>query len=186
MAIDQLLINQLKNKDEKALSMLYDKYSSAIYGVIIRILKNEEQAQDVLQDTFLTVWNKGYLYDSEKGRFYTWIYRIARNKSLNSLRKNKKLIQTEDLSVYTNISSVEDSLPESFTELKGAMSKLDSHHRKAIELVYFNGFTHNDAHKEMDIPLGTFKSYVRQALKKLQASYAKTVPFLYMLIDIMR
>ena len=98
---DQLLIKNLQNKDEHALSKLYDKYSPAIYGVIIRMCKNEAQAQNLLQDTFMTVWEKSHQYNPEKGKFYTWAYRIAKNKVLNFLRKSNQLIQNEDLSVYS-------------------------------------------------------------------------------------
>jgi RNA polymerase sigma-70 factor (ECF subfamily) len=66
---DNALIDQLKNKDERALSLLYDKYSGAIYSVILKMIKDEGKAQNILQDTFMTVWNKAESYNSEKGRF---------------------------------------------------------------------------------------------------------------------
>ncbi len=176
MNSDELLIEALKAKKEQALSNLYDKYAGAIYGVIIRICKNEAAAQDILQDTFLTVWNKSHQYNAEKGQFYTWVYRIARNKALNSLRKSKNLIQTEDLSVYTNKIEDEDK-PQTDFQLKGAINKLETHHQRAIELVYFEGLTHQEAHKEMNVPLGTFKSYVRQALLKLRDTYGNALVF---------
>ena len=71
MRNDELLITNLKNKDEVALSELYDAYAPAIYGVIIRMCKDEQQAQNILQDTFLTIWEKAHQYNPEKGRFYT-------------------------------------------------------------------------------------------------------------------
>jgi RNA polymerase sigma-70 factor (ECF subfamily) len=91
---------------------------------------------------------------------------------LNVLRKTDPLIQTDDFSVYEN---KEDaiSIDAEYLELKGAITKLAEHHKQAIELVYFKGMTHREAHKVMDVPLGTFKSYVRQALKQLRESYAK-------------
>ena len=162
------LIKNLKNKDATALSALYDKYSGAIYGVIIRMCKDEGQAQNILQDTFLKVWEKANQYNPDKGRFYTWLYRIARNTTLNALRKDKDLIQNTDLSVYENEAEAVES---DFEGLNGSIKKLESHHQRAIELVYFKGYTHREAHKLMDVPLGTFKSYVRQALKQLRENY---------------
>ena len=165
---DSDLISRLQNQDAQALSILYDNYSAAIYGVILRMCKDEDTSKNLLQDTFMKVWEKSQQYDPEKGRFYTWIYRIARNNVLNALRKENKLIQTSDLSVYEN-RSTEESLD--FEQLNGSIQKLDPHHRKAIELVYFKGLTHREAHAVMDVPLGTFKSYVRQALKRIKEQY---------------
>lgn len=182
MQNDTTLIQQLKNKDERALSSLYDKYSGAIYSVILKMIKDEGKAQNLLQDTFMTVWEKAENYDASKGRFYTWVYRIAKNKTLNVMRKNDPLIQTDDFSVHTN---KEDaiSIDAEYLELNGAVTQLDAHHKEAIELVYFKGLTHREAHLEMDVPLGTFKSYVRQALKQLRTTYAKAISVLLLILN---
>ena len=182
---ETLFIDQLKNRDETALSKLYDKYSGAIYGVIIRMCRNEEIAQEILQETFLKAWDKSHLYDASKGKFYTWLYRIARNTTLNFLRKEEKLIQTEDLSVYKDEEEGVEEHSALHTELKGALAKLDAHHQKALKLVYFNGLTHKEAHEEMDVPLGTFKSYVRQAVEKLRVVYAKELLLLICIIELL-
>ena len=98
MQNDNRLIQQLQNKDEHALSLLYDKYSGAIYSVILKMIKDEGKAQNLLQDTFMTVWEKAANYDASKGRFYTWVYRIARNKVSSKpmilvyILKKKKLL----------------------------------------------------------------------------------------------
>ncbi len=184
MQDDNTLIQQLKEQDEQALSLLYDKYSGAIYSVIIKMTRDEVISQDLLQDTFMTVWNKSYQYDPNKGRFYTWIYRIAKNKVLNYLRKTDKVIQTDDLSVYTDREDDVNLDPE-FLQLNGAVAKLEDHHKEAIELVYFKGLTHREAHEVMDVPLGTFKSYIRQALKLLRQSYSKTLSLIIIGINAM-
>lgn len=171
------LIKQLQQRNEQALAALYDKYSAALYGVILRICKDEAQAQDLLQETFIKIWQKSISYDPEKGKFYTWAYRIARNLTLNSLRKESKLIQTEDLSVYKD-RSVEEGTGIDLTKLNGNIGKLETHHQKALQLVYFNGLTHREAHEVMEVPLGTFKSYVRQALEKLRDSYGTISVFI--------
>lgn len=183
MKNDTLFIERFQNRDEVALSKLYDKYSGAIYGVIIRMCRDEEAAQEILQETFMKAWDKSHLYDASKGKFYTWLYRIARNTTLNFLRKEDKLIQLEDLSVYKD-EGVEEE-PELHTALKGALSKLDAHHQKALRLVYFNGLTHKEAHEEMGVPLGTFKSYVRQALEKLRVVYGKELLVLICIIELL-
>jgi RNA polymerase sigma factor (sigma-70 family) len=182
MQNDNTLIQQLKNKDERALSLLYDKYSGAIYSVILKMIRDEGKAQNLLQDTFITVWYKAESYDTNKGRFYTWVYRIAKNKTLNVLRKSDLLIQTDDFSVYD---TKEDaiSIDSEYLELNGAVTTLEAHHKEAIELVYFKGLTHKEAHQEMDVPLGTFKSYIRQALKQLRETYAKTLSLILLILN---
>lgn len=171
---EQILLSQWQKGNPKALAVLYDRYSGALYGVILRICKNEMMAQDVLQETFITIWKKSYSFDPQKGRFYTWAYRIARNMALNSVRKEKDLIQNDDLSVHTN---KEDTQPKilDIHILNGALGTLEPHHQQALNLVYFQGLTHREAHEAMDVPLGTFKSYVQQALKQLREIY-KTAP----------
>jgi len=180
---DITLIERLKNGDNAALAPLYDNYAPAIYGIIIRICKEEHLAKTVLQETFITIWKKIDSYDSKKGRFYTWAYRIAKHKSLNQLRKTEKLIRTEDLSVYD---IKEGDQPKRIDSLKlnGYINLLEEHHKKAIEYVYFNGLTHREAHEEMGVPLGTFKSYVRQALHQLRKSYLKIASYIMVLMQV--
>lgn len=170
MSEEKSLISKLQEGNSRVLSKLYDDYAGALYGVIIRICKNESQAQDVLQETFVKIWENANKYDPGKGKFYTWAYRIARNTSLNALRNPSPLIQSDDLSVYSNKAEQEEE-KINLQELKGSLKQLDAHHQKALELIYFQGLTHREAHKEMDVPLGTFKSYVQQALKKLRDAY---------------
>ena len=169
MKDDLTLLKALKEGDKEALSSLYDKYSPALFGVIIRICRKKDLAEDILQETFLKIWEKSDAYDPEKGKFYTWAYRIARNKAINALRNRGYLIQNEDLSVYKERADDEKEEFE-FEKLDGSLSKLEGHHQKAIQLIYYQGLTHREAHKVMDVPLGTFKSYVRQALKELRLS----------------
>ncbi len=181
----QNLIHQLKEKQQDAFSKIYDLYAGAIYGVILKICRSEELSQEVLQDTFLAVWNKADTYNEEKASFYTWIYRIARNKSLNALRSSEKhVIQNEDLGVYK--AEEESKTEEDLIEIKGSLHHLKPHHKKAIELVFFRGYTHREAYKEMDVPLGTFKSYIRQALKQLKENYVKVMGILLTLIHVLK
>lgn len=163
---DTLYIEQLLNGDERALYLLYNKYSGALYGVILRMCGDEDIAQDLLQESFIKIWKNIGGYDSKKGKFYTWAYRIAKNTTLNSLRKSTPLIQTDDLSVYESKNPETDI--KDYSDLNGLLAELEPQHQKAINLVYFKGLTHQEAHKEMNVPLGSFKSYIRQALLKLR------------------
>lgn len=184
MQEESQLISKVQQGDERAFALLYDKYSGALYNVILRMTRNEAQAQDLLQETFVSIWDKAKQYDSDRGRFYTWAYRIARHKVLNYLRSTKKLIQNEELGVYIDDTEEVDH-GSSLKELKGALKQLETHHQKAIELVYFNGLTHQEAYKIMKVPLGTFKSYVQQAMRELRKHY-KSMLFLLTLLIMMK
>ena len=141
----------------------------------------KRQAQEVLQETFLTIWKKADQYDASKGKPFTWMYRIARNNALNAIRSRKDFIQNEDLSVYSNVGEDGNKEIDTF-QLNGRLRSLEEHHQRAIELVYFNGLTHREAHEEMGVPLGTFKSYVQQALRQLRTLY-KDELFLFLSIS---
>lgn len=182
MSQHQHLIKSLQAGDKRALSELYDNYSGALYGVIVRICNDETVAQDILQETFLKIWKNANSYDPSKGRFYTWAYRIARNTALNFKRKESHLIQNEDLSVHSNKEQEETNDIDVF-KLNGFVQKLDAHHQEAIKLVYFQGLTHREAHEEMNVPLGTFKSYIKQALRNLKENYITVI--MAMIIRIM-
>jgi RNA polymerase sigma-70 factor (ECF subfamily) len=183
MKDDLTLLKALSEGDQNALSVLYDKYSGALFGVIIRICRINHLAEDVLQETFIKIWENAGSYDPDKGRFYTWAYRIARNTSLNALRDRGYLIQSEDLSVYKEKVDEEEDVPFDYARLDGSMSKLEKHHQKALELVYFQGLSHREAHKVMKVPLGTFKSYIRQALRDLRLGLEDTRTLLTILIS---
>lgn len=185
MQQNQNLIDQLKEQKQDAFAKIYDLYSGAIYGVILKICRSEVLAQEVLQDTFLTVWNKSQSYDEAKASFYTWVYRIARNKSLNAIRNSdQKVIQNENSGVYTTEEEVHDD--DQLIKIKGSLNDLKPHHKKAIELVFFRGYTHREAYQEMDVPLGTFKSYIRQALKQLKENYVKETLIFLTLIHVLK
>ena len=180
---DNDLLARLGNGDKQALYIIYDRYAPALYGVILRMCRNRMQAEDLLQESFVKIWQNAHRYDSSKGRFYTWAYRIVKNTTLNALRKPLPLIQNDDLSVHTNKEEVTTTIDH--TELNGALKKLEPHHQKAIELVYFRGYTHKEAHEEMNVPLGTFKSYVRQALKQLRESYGTELVIIWSILHIL-
>ncbi|MBO0342704.1 MAG: RNA polymerase sigma factor [Bacteroidota bacterium] len=180
---DNEAITRLMSGDNDALFQLYDKYSGALYGVILRMCRDQTKAEDLLQETFIKIWRSIDSYDSSKGRFYTWAYRIARNTTLNSMRSKEKLIQTDDFRVYDSKETNEE-VPD-YTELKGSIKTLEPHHQEAITLVYYRGYTHKQAHKAMGVPLGTFKSYVRQALKQLRKTYTKKLVYIWIFLELM-
>ena len=161
----------LQQRSEKAFNYLYDNYSGALYGIIHSIIANTETANDILQDVFLNIWKKIESYDPSKGRLFTWMLNVARNAAIDKLRskdfkdglKNQPLSEIVDISVGTainpNISDV---------GLRKVISRLKEEQRVLIDLSYFQGFTHEEIAKAMNIPLGTVKTRIRSALIQLR------------------
>jgi RNA polymerase sigma-70 factor (ECF subfamily) len=164
------LVEKLKSQDTEAFSLLYDNYSSALYGLICTIVKDDEAAQDILQDVFVKIWGNISSYKREKGTLFTWMLNIARNTSIDTLRsKNKKYeIRTLESDVYMVDANHNTTINTDALGVKQAVAKLKLEHKEMIDLVYFGGYTQDEISKEMNMPLGTVKTRVRAALIELR------------------
>jgi RNA polymerase sigma factor (sigma-70 family) len=162
----------LLRKDSEVFAYLYDNYSQAIYGTIYRIIKNEAVASEVLQDVFLKVWNKSASFDLAKGRLFTWMINIARNASLDKLRSKeiKKDLKTESVDEYVsnNTEDLSNKVIEEHIGIDQWLNKLDDSHRSIFELVYYQGYTHAEVSEELNVPLGTVKTRIRNGLITLR------------------
>ena len=162
----------LKRRDNLAFSTLYDNYAGALYSIIKQIVTdNAELANDVLQEVFINIYRKIDTYDQTKGRLFTWMLNIARNASIDMLRsksyQNSQKNQEFPDNVYkgTNQST---QLNVDNIGLKKVLEKLKPEHRVLMELAYFKGFTHEEIAEMMNIPLGTVKTRIRNALLQLR------------------
>ncbi|MBX9853177.1 MAG: sigma-70 family RNA polymerase sigma factor [Cytophagaceae bacterium] len=166
------LISLLKKKDQRGIEYLYDNYSSALYGVILRIVKSEAIAEEVLQDSFVKIWEKIDMYDESKGRLYTWILNLTRNLALDKLRSKdfKKQNKTDDISSFVSIKDSTDINPE-FIGVKEVLNLLSPEQKQLIDLMYFKGYSQSEIAEEFGIPLGTIKTRVRAAMTKLRGLF---------------
>lgn len=162
------LLELLRRQDRKAFNYLYDNYSDALYGVILKVVRTEETAQDLLQEIFVKIWKNIAQYDASKGRLFTWMLNIARNTSIDYLRVNRLEIQDIDTAVYTveQGQSIYEEINNN--ELKEVVSQLKPEQQTLIEMVYWGGYTHEEAAQRLDMPLGTVKTRVRSALRDLR------------------
>ncbi|MBS1556338.1 MAG: sigma-70 family RNA polymerase sigma factor [Bacteroidetes bacterium] len=163
----------MKNKEQSALDYLYDHYSGAIYGVVFRILKDEETAEEVLQDVFLKIWDKIDSYDSGKGKLFTWMLNIARNQAIDRTRsrESSQRKKTDDIDYLVNkIDSQENShLSVDAIGLKEVLLKLPEDQRFIVNQLYLQGYTQSEVAEEFDIPLGTVKTRLRLAMNELRS-----------------
>jgi len=165
------LIALLKQRDERAFSYLYDNYSGALYSIITQILENAELANDVLQEVFINVWRKIDTYDPAKGRLYTWLLNISRNASIDQLRSKNYQNSQKNQSIPENVDGLAGSSMQMSVDsigLKKMLEKLKMEQRVLIELAYFKGYTHEEIAEMEDIPLGTVKTRIRNALIQLR------------------
>lgn len=166
------LVALLRKRDEKAFGYLYDNYSGALYGIINSIIPDRETANDTLQDVFLNIWKKIDSYDSQKGRLFTWMLNVARNAAIDKIRskgyqeslKNQPIPENVDTGISAAVAGprVDD------VGLKKVLGRLKTEQRVLIDLSYFQGFTHEEIARALDIPLGTVKTRIRSALTQLR------------------
>lgn len=162
----------LRNRDKAGAEALYDMYSSSLYGIIFRIVQHEEIAEDLLQDTFVRIWNSFSSYDASKGRLFTWMVNIARNISIDKTRSKdfRNSSKTED--IENNVLSLDmqssNSLNPETVGLKELVAKLKPEQKIVLDMVYFRGFTHAEVSEELEIPLGTVKTRLRNAIISLR------------------
>ncbi|AEI50910.1 RNA polymerase sigma factor [Runella slithyformis] len=162
------LVEMLRHQDQKAFNYLYDNYSDALYGVVLKLVRTEETAQDLLQEIFVKIWKNIARYDVGKGRLFTWMLNIARNTSIDYLRINSPEIQDIASAVYWVEAHQEIYNDLNAKELREVVTHLKPEQQKLIEMVYWGGYTHEETAQRLDIPLGTVKTRVRSALRDLR------------------
>jgi RNA polymerase sigma factor (sigma-70 family) len=166
------LVDKLRSRDRKALEYLYDHYSAAVYGVILRIVIREEVAEEVLQDVFLKIWDRFDNYDSSKGRLFTWIINIARNQAIDKTRSKEigKGKRTADIeNVVDRIDAARHAEQETDSiGLKDVLKSLSKEQQFVIEYLYLRGYTQSELAEEFNLPLGTIKTRLRLAMQQLR------------------
>ena len=154
---------------------LYDHYSKALYGIIYKIVNNEEIAQDLLQEAFLKIWKNIDTYDPFKGRLYTWLLNLTRNYAIDHYRSSdfqhlNKIQNLED-SVSAVDKQMQGTMMNDHIGLKETVAELKPEYKQMIDLLYYKGYTHDEVAKEFNIPLGTVKTRVRSAIIQLREKF---------------
>lgn len=180
--IERHIVSLLAEKDDKAISLLYENYGDTLYGVAYKVVKDEDLAQDVLQESFIKIWKKADSYDASKAKLFTWLFRITRNTAIDKLRslsnKADKEVQIDVSNVYKV--GVEGISPEHL-DIQENLDKLEEKYRVVLEALFFEGMTQQEASEELDIPLGTIKSRLKIGLRELGKIYGTTMALLLLL-----
>ncbi len=179
--IEKHIVTLLGEKDDKAISLLYEHYGDTLYGVAYKVVKDDDLAQDILQESFIKIWKKSDSYDASKAKLFTWLFRITRNTAIDKLRsinnKKDKEVQIDVSDVY-NV-GVDGIRPE-VIDMQENMEKIEPKYQVVLEALFFEGMTQQEASDELGIPLGTIKSRLKIGLRELGKLYQ--VPTIILLI----
>jgi RNA polymerase sigma-70 factor (ECF subfamily) len=161
--------------DRAALRLVYQDTSAKLLGVCLRILKDRSEAEDVLQDVYVTVWRKAATFDAARASPITWLVAIARNRSIDRLRSGALSRRMEPIEeaqdVRDEAPGALDTLERSqqHARLATCLGTLEERHATAIRAAFFEGATYEELADRMTVPLGTMKSWIRRGLLKLRA-----------------
>ncbi|MEP1305385.1 MAG: sigma-70 family RNA polymerase sigma factor [Balneola sp.] len=172
------VISRIQERDTKALEELYDEYSALLNGILLSIINKPTEAEDLLQEVFMIIWEKSYQFDPKKGHLRSWIITITKNKAFERLRsKGFKTQRKQSTSIDENEiildgneeSPIDYAIHNDEAELmKQALKQIPENHRRMLHIAYYQDFTHSEIAKEYDIPLGTVKSRIRRGMQKLK------------------
>lgn len=172
---EEELVLALRQREKIAVEALYDMYSSSLFGVISRIINDTATSEDVLQDTFVKIWNSFASYSTEKGRLFTWMVNIARNLAIDKIRSKDFKNQNKNQELENNVAFIDEQRntvykPE-LLGIKDLVETLKPEQKLILDLVYFKGYTHVEAADELGVPLGTIKTRLRMAIMQLRKHF---------------
>ncbi|MDD5544545.1 MAG: sigma-70 family RNA polymerase sigma factor [Acidobacteriia bacterium] len=170
---EQALVSRLQGRrDQSAFLEVYDRYSRLVYHLARKILQNDQEAEEILQDVFWQFWKSLDRLDLNKGNLSSWLVTMARNRSIDYLRVQRRRRETLDDDVdETGQSLSARTEVESFAEkisVQKALAALTNTQRQALELAYYWGLSHQEISERLGEPLGTIKTRIRSALNELR------------------
>ena len=178
---DTSLVARMQQRDPRALAELYDRYGRVAYSLILRVVRDSGIAEDLVQETFLRVWNRIHGFDGQKGSIGPWLLAVARNRAIDYLRsaggRERNAVEYEETGHPSLYCDMEKDILSSDKArvVKSAIQKLSANQRQVIELAYFEGLSQTQMAERMGQPLGTVKTWVRTALKNLRDELGSVV-----------
>ncbi|MEM6376589.1 MAG: RNA polymerase sigma factor [Bacteroidota bacterium] len=172
------LIRRLKSRDKVALREAYEQYGGALLHLILKLVPDRATSEEILQDTFVKVWEKATQFDENKGRLFSWMAQIARNTAIDRLRSGnfKRWEKTDTLEAdVSETIKLSESLKIKDSGLRKIVDSLDEKHRQLIDYLYFQDYTQKEASEALGIPLGTVKTRIRAAILELRKLLSKEV-----------
>lgn len=170
---DVELLKAVARQDELALAQIYDRYRQILFGLLMRILNNREEAEDVLQEVLIQVWRRAADFDESRGRPFTWLVTLARSRAIDRLRSLAARERVALAGTREASAAISDAASDAFhSEQRGlvnlALSQLPEEQKRPLMLAYFDGMTQSEIAKRLGAPLGTIKTRMRTGLTKLR------------------
>jgi RNA polymerase sigma-70 factor (ECF subfamily) len=170
---DVELLKAVGRQDQTALAHVYDRYRLILFGLMMRILRNREEAEDVLQEVFLQVWRRAADFDETRGRPFTWLVTLARSRAIDRLRSLSARERVAVAGARDELEQVSDALSDAFLAeqrklVSSALAQLPEEQKGPLVLAYFEGLTQSEIATRLGAPLGTVKTRMRSGLIKLR------------------
>lgn len=172
------LMKRIRARDAGALEELYDLYNRLLFAMVISIVEKREEAEDVLQEIFLKIWNKADLFDADRGNVYNWIITLARNQAIDRIRsKGYKTQEKQTVSIDKSLFSLEGDqynpmkttiFSDRAELVKKALDEIPEEQSEVIKIAYYRGMSQSEISDYLGIPLGTVKTRTRQGMIKLK------------------
>lgn len=169
---DLATVTAMKSGDQSALAELYDRYSSVVYSVALRVLGDTGAAEDVLQEVFLQLWRNPGAFDAARGSLGSWLAVITRNRAIDSLRRRRPETDIEDVivSVAPDLAAEADR-SRAAAKVRDILGTMPKPQRSALEMAYFEGMSHSEIAHKTGEPLGTIKTRIRAGLMALRKAF---------------
>jgi RNA polymerase sigma-70 factor, ECF subfamily len=169
---DPSLLALVRRGDEQAMATLFDRYSKIVYSVALRVLRDPAAAEDVLQEIFMQLWRNPDGFTSAKGSLGGWLAVVARNRSIDALRRRRPTDSVEDVVLASSCNLAAEAERNSLMErARSVIGKLPGEQRKTLEMAFFDGLTHSEIAEMTGDPLGTVKTRIRSALITLRKAF---------------
>jgi RNA polymerase sigma-70 factor, ECF subfamily len=172
MPPDTVLVSAIRGGDQNAMATLYDRYSSIVYSVALRVLADTGAAEDVLQEVFMQLWRNPTAFDASRGSLGAWLAVITRNRSIDALRKRRSETDIDEVivSVQPDLAS-EAERTRALEKVRGVLGSMPVSQRTALELAFFEGLTHTEIAGKTGEPLGTIKTRIRSGLLTIRKAF---------------
>ena len=175
---DEHLMRKVAEGDRSAFATLYDRFSTPLYSLLLKMLGSEAEAQDLLQEVFLSVWSKAATFRTEKGSAFSWVVSQARNRAIDRLRSRRRrgeLVEAyapelEPKGSVTASSAQNAELSERGRHVRSALQQLSDDQRQVLHLAFFEGLTQVEIAKKLAEPLGTIKARAYRGMARLRAA----------------
>lgn len=170
-SVEEDILDSLARNDKGVIELIYNNYGPMLMNVIFRVLKDEALAQDVFQEVIIKIWRKGHYYNANKGSLYTWLVSVCKNAAIDKTRSRvyKQKQQTHGSETIASVG--EEMKTELHTEheyLYELVKQLPENQKLLVDMAFFQGYTHEEIAKKLDMPLGTVKTRIRTAIKQLR------------------